>query len=454
MKCPKCQTENKEEIKFCIECGHKFELKCPQCGHSLPPVAKFCEECGYQLTKPKATPPIDYSSPQSYTPKILADKIVTNRSSIEGERKLLTVLFADVANYTSMSEKLDPEQVHQIMDGCFRSMLDEIHKYEGTVNKFTGDGAMALFGAPIAHEDHAQRACHAALAIQKALVEYGEKVKMQWGVDFKMRIGLNSGLVLMGSVGNDLRMEYTALGDTINLGSRMQTMAQPAGILVSGHTYKLCKDYFEFKSMGKLPVKGKEEPQEAFELIQTGIVKTRFGASVAKGLTPFAGRKNSMAALMGPYEEVKAGTGQVLGIMGEPGVGKSRLLLEFRNRLPKDEFSYLEGRCLQYGSSMAYLPILDLLRSYFDFKFGEPEPTVKKKIAEKSLQFNKESEGILIPIQDLLSLKVEDKAYLQLEPKQKKEKIFEALRGWLVRESGNKPLIIAIEDLHWVRQNY
>jgi class 3 adenylate cyclase/tetratricopeptide (TPR) repeat protein len=369
---------------------------------------------------------------------------------MEGERKLVTVLFADVTGYTSLSEKLDPEEIHQIMDGCFRILMEEIHKYEGTINQFTGDGVMALFGAPLAHEDHAQRACHAALAIQKALADYSEKVKNDCGHEFRMRIGLNSGPVVVGSIGDDLRMDYTAVGDTTNLASRMQTMAKPAGIVVSGQIYKLCKDYFEFNALGKLQVKGKEEPQDAFELLQTGIIKTRIGASVVKGLTPFAGRRNSMAALMGPYEEVKAGSGQVVGIMGEPGVGKSRLLLEFRNGLPKDEFSYLEGRCLQYGSSMPYLPILDLLRGYFDIKAGEPEPVVRQKIAEKSLQFDKETRGILIPIQDLLSLEVEDKEYLKLEPKRKKEKIFEALRGWLTGESEKRPLIIAFEDLHWI----
>ena len=205
----------------------------------------------------------------------------------------MTVLFADVANYTSMSEKLDPEEVHQIVDGCFRILFDEIRKYEGTINKFTGDGAMALFGAPIAHEDHAHRACYAALAIQKGMEEDGEKIRKQYGLDFKMRIGLNSGSVLMGSVGNDLQMEYTAMGDTTNLASRMQMNARPGTVLISGNTQKLARNFFEFQSLEKIPVKGKEELQDAFELLRTSEVKSRIEASVAKGLTPFVGRKNS-----------------------------------------------------------------------------------------------------------------------------------------------------------------
>ena len=230
MKCLKCQTDNKEEAKFCIECGHKLELKCPQCGHPLPPVAKFCEMCGHRLSKLEEVLPIDYSKPQSYTPKFLADKILSNRRLIEGERKLVTVLFADVANYTAMSEKLDPEEVRQIVDGCFRILMDEIHKWEGTITQFTGDGLMAIFGAPIAHEDHAQRACYTALSIQKAMGQYGEKVRKERGLEFKMRIGLNSGPVVVGSIGDDLRMEYTAIGDTTNLAARVEQAAKPGEV--------------------------------------------------------------------------------------------------------------------------------------------------------------------------------------------------------------------------------
>ena len=254
MKCPKCQFENREGAKFCKKCGNKLELICPSCGHPYQADSIFCDECGHTLAKLKEAPSVDYSEPQSYTPKHLADKILTTRSSIEGERKLVTVFFADVANYTSVSEKLDPEEVHQIMDGAFKILMDEIHKYEGTINQFTGDGVMALFGAPVAHEDHAQRACYVALSIQKALGEYGDKIRKNTGVEFKMRIGLNSGPVIVGAIGNDLRMDYTAIGDTTNLGSRMESMARPGTILVSGNTHRLVRDFFQFESLGKIEV--------------------------------------------------------------------------------------------------------------------------------------------------------------------------------------------------------
>jgi class 3 adenylate cyclase/tetratricopeptide (TPR) repeat protein len=450
MKCSKCLFENRADAKFCLACGEKLSLHCPQCGKELPILAKFCDECGYDLSKPSEAPPLDYSSPQSYTPKFLAEKILTTRSAMEGERKLVTVLFADVANFTTLSEKLDPEEVHTIMDGCFKILMDEIHKYEGTINQFTGDGVMALFGAPIAHEDHAQRACYAALSSQKALAVYEEKVKREFGVEFKMRMGLNSGPVVVGSIGDDLRMDYTAVGDTTNLASRMESLAKPGSVLVSKGTHRLVKEYFEFHSLGQMEVKGKEEPQEAYELIRAGEVATRFGASVAKGLTRFVGRTSSMAALMECWEKAQSGSGQVVGIVGEAGVGKSRLLLEFRNNLPKDQFTYLEGRCLHFGGSMAYLPFLDILRSYFQIHEEDREVLRRKKMAERVAQLDEKLKSILLPLQDLLSLKVEDEGYLKLEPKQKRERIFEGLRDLFMRLSKESTLILAVEDLHWI----
>jgi class 3 adenylate cyclase/tetratricopeptide (TPR) repeat protein len=450
MKCPKCSTDNAETRKFCRECGEKLLIKCPKCESENLPDDKFCGECGCDLSKPTEAPAIDYKEPQSYTPKFLQDKILTNRSAIEGERKLVSVLFADVANYTSISENLDPEEIHHIMDGCFQILMDEIHEYEGTINQFTGDGLMALFGAPVAHEDHSQRACHAALSIQNAIGSYSEKVNKDCGADFQMRIGINSGLVIVGSIGDDLRMDYTAVGDTTNLAARMESMAQPGAIFVSRNTERLARDFFEFKSLGKVEVKGKEDAQEAFELIKAGEVETRIGASVAKGLTRFVGRKNSMAALMEAYERAKSGSGQVVGVVGEAGVGKSRLLLEMRSMLPQGEFSYLEGRCIHFGSSMIYLPILDILRSYFQIEDGDREFIIKKKMQEKILDLDEKLKGVLAPIHDLLSLKVDDEAFDKLEPNEKRERTFEAIRNLLIRQSQEKPLILAVEDLHWI----
>ena len=414
MKCGKCQHANPEDAIFCNGCGLTLEPACPECGKVNPPDSRFCNGCGRDLRKPSEAPSIDLNQPQSYTPRHLADKILTTRSSIEGERKLVTVLFADVANFTAISERLDPEEIHQIMDGCFKILMDEIHKYEGTINQFTGDGVMALFAAPVAHEDHVQRACYAALAIQRAMGEYEEKLRKEYGVEFKMRIGINSGLVVVGSIGDDLRMDYTAVGDTTNLASRMESHAGPGNILVSRHTYTQAKAYFEFEAMGRLAVKGKEEAQEAYDLVRASTVETRIGASVARGLTRFVGRTREQEGLKEACDRVQSGAGQVVGIVGEAGVGKSRLLLEFRNMLPENEYTYLEGRCLQYGSSMAYLPILGVLRSYFDIKDGEREITVSKRMKEKILQLDENLQHLILPFEEILSLKVDDEAYLQM----------------------------------------
>jgi len=457
MKCPNCGFENPEGMKFCGGCGAKLEYICPNCNYSNPPQFKFCGECGHELrgsnepeleSQPESA--IDYTAPESYTPKHLVDKILTDRGAIEGERKIVTVLFADVAGFTSISEKLDPEEVHQIMDGTFKILMDEIHKYEGTINQFTGDGVMSLFGAPVAHEDHAQRACHAALSIQRAIQDYGDTIHREYGVEFKMRIGLNSGPVVVGSIGDDLRMDYTAVGDTTNLAARMESMTKPGAILVSESTHKIALNYFEFESLGKIEVKGKEEAQESYELIKTSEVETRIDASVAKGLTKFVGRKNSMAALMETSDKVQSGSGQVVGVVGEAGVGKSRLLLELRSDFPQGEFTYLEGRCLQYGGSIIYMPILDTLRSFFEIKEGDREIIIRNKIKEKALSLDEKLERTLPSFQDLFSLKVEDGEYCKLEPQQKRERTFEAIRDLFIRESQDRLLVLAIEDLQWI----
>ncbi|MFC1895309.1 AAA family ATPase [Thermodesulfobacteriota bacterium] len=450
MQCSQCQFENREGVKFCEKCGLKMEMLCPNCGAKIPPDRFFCGECGHDFRAPKETLPIDYTQPQSYTPKLLQDKILTTRSAMQGERKLVTVLFADVANYTSLSEKLDPEEVHQVMDGCFKILMDEIHKYEGTINQFTGDGVMSLFGAPVAHEDHAQRACYAALAIQRAVGEYGERIQKDYGTEFKMRVGLNSGPVIVGSIGDDLRMDYTAIGDTTNLASRIEGATEPGSALVSQGTRRLTKDFFEFNPVGKLPVKGKEDPQETYELVKASKVETRIAASMAKGLTRFVGRKREMETLSDAFEKAQSGSGQVVGIVGEAGVGKSRLLIQLRDILPQGAYAYLEGRCLHYGGSMPYLPVLDILRSYFEIKEGDREVSIRKSVKEKALRLDPQLESALAPFQDLLSLKIEDEEYQKLEPQQKHERTFEALRDLLVRASEEKPLVLAVEDLHWM----
>ena len=267
MKCSQCHYKNPQEARFCIECGNPLDLLCPQCGGKTPAGAKFCMECGHDLNSRASSPPIDLNLPRSYTPKFLADKTLTTHSAVSGERKSVTVLFADVVNFTSIAERLDPEEVHEILDGCFKILMGEIHRREGSVNQFTGDGVMALFGAPLATEDHAGHACQAALCIQEFLAEYGKKITTQYGVEFSLRIGLNSGPVMVGAIGDDLRMDYTAVGDTINLAARMESMAEPGTILATENTFKLAQDFFRFEPLGKATVKGKKKHQKIYRLM-------------------------------------------------------------------------------------------------------------------------------------------------------------------------------------------
>jgi class 3 adenylate cyclase len=328
MRCPQCGHDNPAGVKFCGECGTRIEGLCPGCGTSNPPTNKFCHQCGQALT-PLPTPVVRFASPQSYTPPHLAEKILTSRTALAGERKQVTVLCADVSGFTSISEQLDPEEVHQLMNRAFELMLGEVHRYEGTINQFLGDGVMALFGAPIAHEDHAQRAVHAVLGMQRVLQGYGAELQRTRGITFRVRMGLNTGLVVVGSIGDNLRMDYTAVGDTTNLASRMVHLAESGQVVIAEDTHKAVSGYFVTRPLGERAVKGKAEPINAYEVVRARGLRTRLEVGAERGLTPFVGRESELTLLQERWAEVKAGRGQVVLLVGEAGTGKSRLLLEF-----------------------------------------------------------------------------------------------------------------------------
>jgi len=447
MKCPKCQFESPYGFVFCGKCGAKLEKECPKCNFSNPNDFKYCGKCGYTLEELQTGPPIDYSKPKSYTPKFLADKILITRSSIEGERKLVTVLFADVANYTAMSEKLDPEEVRQIVDGCFHILMSEIHKWEGTITQFTGDGLMAIFGAPIAHEDHAQRACYAALSIQKAMVEYGEKVRKEHTMDFKMRLGLNSGLVVVGSIGDDLRMDYTAIGDTTNLAARVEQAAKPGEIWMSQETRNIARGYFKEESVGEISLKGKAQPQHLYRLIsEMPDIRTRFAVGLAKGVTDLVGRRAEMETLRSVYDRVKDGEAQVVDVVGEAGVGKSRLVYEFQRVLGPDE-AFFTGICVPYGRNINFRPVIDLVKSCLGIAEGMSEEEVGNRIMERA----KNGLAPMLPFyRNLLSLKVDDPRFNILDPEGRKYGTFEAVKNLILAMSEEKPLVIFLEDVHWM----
>ena len=383
-------------------------MKCPKCGHDNREKAKFCDQCGHDLTPSERSTAIDYRRPHSYTPRHLAEKILTRKSAIEGERKLVTVMFADVAGFTPMSEKLDPEQVHEVMDGCFRILLDEIHKCEGTVNEFTGDGVMALFGAPIAHEDHAQRACYAALAVQHAMVPYGEKISRDCGIDFKMRIGLNSGPVVVGAIGDDLRMDYTAQGDTVNLAARMESNAQPGTVLVSEQTYRLAGESFQFDSLGKIQVKGKDKPVEAYRL-KDEAYKAR-SRSEREIYSEMVGRDQELARLELQILKAVNGEGSVVNVIGEAGIGKSRLLAELKKRDVVKRVSFLEGRAISMGRNLSFHPVIDLFKNWALIREDDPESAALSKLETAVRRVSSEEADEILPfVATMMGMKLSGK---------------------------------------------
>jgi class 3 adenylate cyclase/tetratricopeptide (TPR) repeat protein len=454
MICPECQTELPENARFCKQCGRKIDLTCSGCGKIVPPDSKFCGDCGHDLCRPvspKDVPKIDYQQPQSYTPKHLADKILTTRSAIEGERKIVTVLFADVAGFSVMSEKLDPEDVHAVMDGCFRILLDQVHACEGTVNEFRGDGVMALFGAPIAHEDHAQRACYAALAIQHALIPYGEKLKEEYDIDFKMRIGLNSGSVVVGAIGDDLRMDYTAQGDTANLAARMESSAQPGTVLVAEATYRLVGDAFEFEPLRQIPVKGKEKPVAVFRLKDKAF-KAR-ARSEREVYSEMVGRDQELSRLELQILKAVNGEGSVVNVVGEAGIGKSRLMAELKKRDVVKRVMLLEGRAISMGKNLSFYPIITLLKNWAHIREDDGETAAMNKLQEAIRRVSVEEADEIFPfVGTLMGMKLSGKHAERIkgiEGEALEKLIFKNVRELLIRSTELIPIVIVIEDLHW-----
>ena len=448
MKCPRCHAENPAGMKFCGQCAAPLASVCASCGASNPPENRFCGQCAALLGKSAAP---RFASPESYTPKHLAEKILTSKSTLEGERKQVTVLFADVSGFTSLAEQRDPEDVHRLMHHAFELMLAEVHRYEGTVNQFLGDGIMALFGAPIAHEDHAQRAVHAALGIRKALDGYRDELQRKQGTAFQVRQGLNTGLVVVGSIGTDLRMDYTAVGDTTNVAARLQQIAEPGAIVISAMTDRMVGAYFHVRPLGELALKGKAEPVRAWEVISARRGRTRLEVEAERGLTPFVGRDRELGLVCECFARAKAGNGQVVFITGEPGIGKSRLLLEFGRRVGTDA-TWLEGHCVPFGRSIAFHPLIDLLKRNFRVEEGDAEAAIVKKIERSVLLLGEDLRPILPYLRYLLSVEPGHPSLLSMDPQQRRREIFEALRRLTVRAAEIRPQVLVFEDLHWMDQ--
>src|SRR5262245_4074481 len=321
MQCPQCRYENPPGMKFCGECGTRLQTTCSACQASNPPTHKFCGECGEPLgaaTRPASLiAPAAAPAPASYTPQHLVERILTSRGALEGERKQVTVLFADLKGSMELLADRDPEEARKILNPVLERMMEAVHRYEGTVNEVLGDGIMALFGAPLAHEDHAVRACYAALRMQEAVKQYADEVWRSQNVRLQIRVGLNSGEVVVRSIGSDLRMDYTAVGQTTHLAARMEQLATPGSILLAPDTLQLAEGYVQVRPLGPVQVKGLNDPVEVYELVGAGMARSRLQAAVARGLTKFVGRDAELETLRRTLEQAGSGHGQIVALVGE-----------------------------------------------------------------------------------------------------------------------------------------
>ena len=445
MDCPGCGQANPSSARFCGGCGARLELVCDACQAANPPGNRFCHACGAALP---AAAVGTFASPRAYTPKHLADKILTSATALDGERKQVTVLFVDVSGFTSLSERLDPEEVHRLMKRAFDLMLTEVHRYEGTVNQFLGDGIMALFGAPIAHEDHARRAVHAALGIARALEAYASDLASR-GIVFRTRQGVNTGLVVVGSIGGDLRMDYTAVGDTTNVAARLQQAGEPGCVTISDATHRLVRGYFRTRALGDLHVRGKTEPVAAWDVVAAHESRTRLEVEADSGLTTFVGRGRELELLEDAFERARAAHGQVVFVVGDAGIGKSRLLLELRRRIA-DAATWQEGHCLSFGRAMAFHPLVDLLRRQFGIAETDGEPAVAEKIQRGVTDVADDLPAIAPFLRALLSVDPGDADVRAMNPAQRRAETFEAMRHLLVHAAERRPQIVVVEDLHWI----
>jgi class 3 adenylate cyclase/tetratricopeptide (TPR) repeat protein len=449
MQCPRCQHENPPNAKFCLECGARFAVACAQCGTQLPVGAKFCLECG-KPTDSHETEPARFASPQSYTPKHLAEKILTAKSALEGERKQVTVLFADLKGSMELLADRDPEEARKLLDPVLERMMEAVHRYEGTVNQVMGDGIMALFGAPVAHEDHAVRACYAALDMQAAIRRDAEEVRRSHGVVIQVRVGLNSGEVVVRAIGSDLRMDYTAIGQTTHLAARMEQLAKPDTTLLTADTLRLAEGFIAVKPLGPVPVKGLEAPVEVYEMVGAGPLRSRLQAAATRGLTRFVGREAEVEQLRQALGRAAAGHGQLVALVGEPGVGKSRLVWEVIHSHRTHGWLTVQARSVSYGKATPYLPVIDLLKGYLKIQDQDDPRAVREKVTGKLLTLDEALKPTVPAFLGLLDVPVEDAAWAALDPPQRRQQTLEAIKRLLLRQSQVQPLFVVFEDLHWI----
>ncbi len=455
VQCARCGFDNAVGANFCQQCGNRLvEVRiCRRCGHALDPTARFCNACGERVSD---SPQASSSAPILYTPSHLAERILAEQAAMEargdtsGERKTITALFADMAGSTALIQDLDPEEARSLIDPVVALMMEAVHHYEGYVAKSLGDGILALFGAPIAHEDHALRALYAALRMQETMRRHGDRVRLEQGVPLQIRVGVHTGEVVVRSIRkDDLRTDYDPVGHTIHIASRMEGVAMPSSILVSESTHKLTEGYFEFKTLGTTHVKGLREPLAAYEVLGLGALRTRLQVAAHRGLARFVGRQAELERLLEALKSTKAGYGQIVGVVGEAGVGKSRLFHEFKAR-PQQECMVLETFSVSHGKAFPYLPLIDLLKNYFQITAQDDERLHRERVTGRLLTLDRTLEDHLPYLLYLLGISEPGSALPTMDSAIRRQRTFEAIARLLVRESQNQPLMVLFEDLQWL----
>jgi len=445
MLCQKCSAENPEGAKFCSECASPMAAKCPRCGATSKPGAKFCNECAA---------PLAGASPKATTQPALASSVRVTQApdpeKLEGERKTVTALFADIKGSTELEQDLDPEEARAIVDPALKLMIDAVRRYDGYIVQSTGDGIFALFGAPVAHEDHPQRALYAALRMQEELKRYSARLREAGSLPLEARVGVNTGEVVVRSITTGQgHTEYTPIGHTANLASRMQALAPTGSIAISQQTRKLVEGYFALKPLGPTRVKGVSEPVNVYELTGLGPLRTRLQRAAGRGLTKFVGREREMEAMRNAAGLARSGRGQIVAVMAEAGTGKSRLFFEFKAK-NQSGWTVLEAFSVSHGKASAYLPVIDLLHGYFRIVSEDDARTRREKVNGKVLTLDRALENTLPYLFGLLGIVEGEDPLAQMDGQVRKRRTVDAIKRIFLRESLNQPLMVIFEDLHWI----
>jgi len=451
MSCSKCGTNNPPTNNFCAKCGNALVKHCVKCKAENPPTSDFCGKCGAPLINGGDAATVTSSPPGlSSGLHVAPEQNSADAGVLEGERKTVTALFADIKGSTELMEDLDPEEARAIIDPALKLMIDAVHRYDGYVVQSTGDGIFALFGAPVAHEDHPQRALYAALRMQEELRHHSDRVRADGGLPIQARIGVNTGEVVVRSIATGAgQTEYTPIGHSTNLASRMQTLAPIGSIAATEVTRRLCEGYFILKTLGATKVKGVSEPVNVYEVMGLGPLRTRLQRAAGRGLTKFVGREREMETLRHAGEQAQSGHGQIVAVMAEPGVGKSRLFFEFK-ATSQSGWMALETFSISHGKASAYLPVIDLLRNYFKIASEDDERTRREKVAGKITMLDRSLEDTLPYLFSLLGIVEGVDPLVQMDGQIKKRRTLEAIKRIILRESLNQPLMIVFEDLHWI----